>query len=98
MTAINIEPILTRALNGGTQSLYRFPNGFGASVIQGPYTYGGPAGLWEVGVVTFDSDGGWELTYDTAVTDDVVGHLDDDELADLLTRISNLDGDGREQS
>ena len=30
------------------QKIYSFPNGYGASVIKGKYTYGGPEGLWEI--------------------------------------------------
>jgi len=41
--------------NGGTQRRYKFPNGYGASVVRGPYTYGGPEGLFELAV--FGQDG-----------------------------------------
>ena len=33
------------------QKIYKFPNGYGASVIKGPYSYGGPDGLWELAVL-----------------------------------------------
>jgi len=70
---------------GGVQHVYRFPNGYGASVIQGTYTYGGPDGLWEVAVLK-----GENLCYDTPITDDVLGYCDDDAVADLLVRIAAL--------
>jgi len=70
---------------GGVQHIYRFPNGYGASVIQGTYTYGGPDGLWEVAVLKGES-----LCYDTPVTDDVLGYCDDEAVADLLVRIAAL--------
>lgn len=88
-------PIFTQDLYGGVQKVYRFANGFGASVIQGPFSCGGPSGLWELGVVLFDGDG-WELTYDTAITDDVIGYQTDAEIADLLQRIDGLDANGQE--
>lgn len=63
-----------------------FPNGYGASVVRGPYTYGGPEGLYELAVL--DQDG--ELTYDTHITDDVVGHLTEEGVLDLLHQIDLL--------
>lgn len=76
---------------GGTQHVYRFSNGYGASVVQGGHTYGGDDGLWELGVVVFDGDD-WHLTYDTPITDDVIGWLDPEGVAGLLIRIAALDG------
>jgi len=68
--------------------LYEFPNGWGASVVSGFYSYGGPAGLWEL-AVTEGLRGA--LSYSTPITDDVVGYLDEDGVEDLLRRISELD-------
>jgi hypothetical protein len=91
----NYTPVLTRPMNMGVQKIYRFANGFGASVIQGPYSYGGSEGLWELGVIRFDGDD-WRLTYDTAITEDVLGYQTDSEIADLLRRIDSLDASGQE--
>jgi len=88
-----IEPITTQPKNGGTQRLYRFDNGYGASVIQGPFSYGHEAGLWELAVIKWDSDKDFELTYDTTVTSDVIGHLDEDEIQETLVKIQALGGD-----
>ncbi|MBU9391830.1 hypothetical protein KTE71_30515 [Burkholderia multivorans] len=51
---MSFTPYLERPLNGGTQKLYRFENGFGASVVQHEYSYGRDAGLWELAVIRFD--------------------------------------------
>ena len=60
----------------GTQVVVRYPNGYGASVVSGPYTYGGADGLYEMAVLRFRGDGnGFDLVYDTAVTNDVIGWL-----------------------
>ncbi len=66
--------------------IYRFDNGYGASVVSGPHTYGGNDGLFEVAVL--DSNG--ELCYDTPITEDVVGWLDFDGVADILNKIKSL--------
>lgn len=63
-----------------------FRNGYGASVVQGPYTYGGSEGLAELGVL----DRSGELTYETSVTGDVIGWLDRDGLIAQLKLISEL--------
>ena len=64
----------------------KFPNGYGASIVRGPYTYGGPDGLYELAVL--DTEG--KLTYDTPVTGDVEGYLTEDNVMSLLKDISEL--------
>lgn len=78
-----------RELNSGVQHRFRFPNNYGASVIKGPYSYGGPQGLWELAVKKFDGDD-WELCYDTVITNDVIGHNTEAEIEALLERIKAL--------
>jgi hypothetical protein len=68
---------------------YHFPNGFGASVVQGPYTYGGDSGLFELAVLARDGDD-WSLTYETPVTNDVLGWLDLPKVAETLVQIAAL--------
>jgi hypothetical protein len=63
-----------------------FDNGYGASVVVGPYTYGGEDGLYELAVL--GSDG--KLCYDTPVTDDVEGYLSEDDVTKLLEQIQKL--------
>jgi hypothetical protein len=88
-------PVLERAHPagmGGSQRIYRFDNGYGASVIQFPYSYGGDIGLWEVGVLEWkgeDADD-WHLTYDTPITDDVLGYLTCDQVTETLNAIAAL--------
>lgn len=71
---------------GGRQKLYFFKNGYGASVVKHAGSYGGKKGLWELAVL--DSSG--SLVYDTEITDDVIGHLNDPEVDQLLERIARL--------
>ena len=77
---------------GGVQRLYRFENGYGASVVRAPFTYGSSDGLWELAVIEFvgDSFDEFSLTYDTDVTDDVEGHLNEVDVDRLLSQIEAL--------
>jgi hypothetical protein len=74
-------------LVGRKQCIVQFPNGYGASIVQGEHTYGGKDGLYEIAV--FGKDGG--ITYDTPITDDVLGYLSEEEVEKTLIDIKNLD-------
>ena len=86
------EPALARPIEYGLQKIYRFENGFGASVVKSQFSYGGDENLWELAVITFDSDDPevFELTYETPITNDVIGNLTDDEVEEKLTEIAAL--------
>jgi len=86
---IEIEPWKTEATGAGNRWIYRFANSYGASVVQGPYTYGGGYGLYELAVLAFNGND-WALTYDTPVTDEVIGWLDIPEVAEKLAAIAAL--------
>lgn len=74
-----------RKFKGNRQYKFDFPNGYGASVVIGPYTYGGDQGLYELAVL---KDG--EICYDTPITDNVIGYLDVSEVEGLLNQIKAL--------
>ena len=92
MTSHYHEPVIARPIEFGIQKIYRFPNGFGASVVKSEYSYGGNENLWELAVITFDGDDSekFELTYETPITNDVIGSLTDDEVEEKLAEISQL--------
>jgi hypothetical protein len=71
---------------GGVQARIQFDNGYGASVVKTPYTYGGDKGLYELAVL--DSEG--NLTYATSVTNDVIGYLRPEDVTDVLAKIQQL--------
>lgn len=75
--------------DGGVQKLYRFDNGFGASVVRHKFSYGAEEGKWELAVIKFDGDN-WDLTYETEVADDVVGYLSESEAEEYLDQIAAL--------
>ena len=71
---------------GGKIASIIFENGYGASIVQTPFSYGGNEGLYELAVL--DSDG--NLTYETPVTSDVEGYLSEDDVTILMKQIQNL--------
>ena len=85
-----------RELNGGVQRLYRFDNGYGASVIRHSGSYGNDKGLWELAVIRYTDGDKYVLDYSTPITDDVIGYLDEDEIIALLVRIGALSGGTQE--
>ena len=70
----------------GIMSRITFENGYGASVVKTPYTYGGDKGLYEIAVLDLDN----QLTYETSVTDDVIGYLTEDDVTEVLKQIQEL--------
>jgi hypothetical protein len=64
----------------------QFENGFGASVVRHKYSYGGEDGLYELAIL--DSTG--KITYDTPITDDVIGYLTEEDVTELLAKIQLL--------
>lgn len=77
------------AFFGGIQAKAFFANGYGASVIQSPRSYGGSAGLYELAVLKGD-DGDFVVCYTTDITDDVLGYLSEAEVTALLQRVEAL--------
>ena len=78
---------------GSMQQIYKFPNGYGASVIRGGMAaYGG----LELAVIKWDggtdpdTDDRWSLCYSTPITDDVLGYLTDADVTRLLGEIKDL--------
>ena len=71
---------------GGYHKVFKFDNGYGASVVSHSGSYGGDRGLFEVAVLDKNDD----IVYDTPVTSDVLGYLDFAEVAAVLDQIKNL--------
>jgi hypothetical protein len=77
---------MAEGLNG-IISRIQFDNGFGASVVKHPYSYGGDRGLYELAVL--DNNG--ELHYDNSVANgDVVGYLREEDVTDVMEKIQQL--------
>ena len=71
---------------GGILARADFDNGFGVTVVQTPYTYGGDKGLYELAV--------WKdhaIHYDNPVANgDVVGYLREEDVSDAMLVIQNF--------
>ena len=70
----------------GKKARMHFDNGFGVSVVSHSYSYGGRDGLYEVAVL----DSNDELTYDTPVTNDVIGYLTEEDVTDVMKQVQEL--------
>ena len=68
------------------QYIYRFPNGYGASVVKFSTSEGHALDLWELAVTTWGDDGD-HLNYSTPITDDVIGNLNSSMACDILGKI-----------
>ena len=91
--------LIEKEYNGGTQKIYRFPNGYGASVVRHQFSYGNERGLWELAVIKFENENSekFTLSCDTDVTDDVEGYLNQHDVDALLSQIENIEPCSGEQ-
>jgi hypothetical protein len=72
--------------HNGVQATINFDNGLGASVVSHQFSYGGKSGLYELAVLDKNGD----LTYDTPVTNDVIGWLDESKVTETMAFIQSL--------
>lgn len=89
MTTENM--VASRPLYGGERREYKFANGYGASVVRHPFSYGHEEGLWELAVLGPDG----HIIYATPITDDVLGYLSEEAVNEALAKISALGTDGK---
>jgi len=80
------RPVEEKSLHGGIQRIYRFENSrYGASVVCHEGSYSRKGSKWELAVLYDD-----ELCYDTHITNDVRGWLNDDDVQNILAQIDRL--------
>lgn len=70
---------------GGSRAYMEFPNGYGISVVTGEYAYSDDEHPYEAAVL---HEG--RVCYDTPITDDVVGHLDEEGVTEIMKKIQEL--------
>jgi hypothetical protein len=91
---LNFEPH-TNYPDSGIAARYFFPNGYGVSVVRftspGGFggSYGAEQGLYELAILK-GLEENWDICYDTPITDDVLGHLSEEEVEVLLYEVENL--------
>jgi hypothetical protein len=69
----------------GVQAHAYFDNGFGVSVVRHEFSYGGRQGLYEIAVLEND-----DICYTSSVTNDVLGHLSEDDVTRVLAQVEAL--------
>jgi len=82
----------------GIQKIYRFDNNYGASIVRFKLSHGvfgsytDNENEWELAVIKFTSGNNdcWGICYDTPITDDVMGHLSDSDVKNILDEIKEL--------
>nr|DAK21242.1 MAG TPA: hypothetical protein [Caudoviricetes sp.] len=72
---------------GYPQTIYKFPNGYGASIIKIEYIYFGI----EIAVLKFDENGNFNIDYGTPLTNDVIGGLNEESRDSVLQQIFDLE-------
>jgi len=83
---LEFKKIENNSFQTGVVSRMMFENGFGVSVVSHTYSYGGKDGLFEVAVLDKDDN----LTYETSVTNDVIGYLNPDEVTEIIKQVQSL--------
>lgn len=86
--------VLEREMGGRHQKIYRFKNGYGASVVKLPKDVaGGTWDLWELAVIRFygDKPTSYRIVYDTPITNDVVSYLLWADVEEYLEQIKALE-------
>jgi len=71
------------------QTLYQFKNDLGASIIYHQGSYGYEQGLVELGIISWFGDK-YMLTYDTPLTDNILGNLTQEQAKLILEKIKEL--------
>jgi hypothetical protein len=80
----------------GFQGIIFFENNYGVSVVRyknptsGTYsTYTANEDEWEVAVI-YGNENDWEITYNTPITDDVIGNLTESEVDRIMGQVQRL--------
>ena len=82
----------------GLHGLCFFDNGYGVSVVRYKSTYTPNGGYssytsneneWEVAII-YGNEEGWEISYNTDITDDVLGHLTEGEVDWVMFQVQEL--------
>lgn len=90
----NFKELPSRAINGGIQYIAKYPNNYGASIIQHSFSYEENKRLWELAVIKYEPNEtnihNFNLDYTTPITNNVIGYLTESDVNELLDKIEEL--------
>jgi len=73
------------SIGNGLQAVMNFDNNYGVSVVKFNGSYGFNSDLWEVAILYKEA-----LTYNTDITDDVLGYQTDQDVTDIMKKVQML--------
>jgi hypothetical protein len=79
----------SHCIDNGIAAKLFFDNGYGVSVVQFPGSYGYEEGLYEVAILKGSADD-YDLCYDTPVSDDILGHRDEEDVENIIKEVESL--------
>lgn len=77
------------AKKGVKHAIMFFPNGYGVSVLFGKHFYSNGFDTYELAVIRKSGDG-YSMAYDTPITNDVLAHLTEDEVTEIMIEVQRL--------
>lgn len=94
MKTFNDIEFKSHKVGDGFHGLIFFPNGYGVSVVRfkinGRYgSYTNTDNQWELAVI-FGNENEWELTYNTPITNDVIGYLSSEKVTNIMKQVQEL--------
>jgi hypothetical protein len=88
---IDFQP---HSVGDGISGKIFFDNGYGVSVVRFKIndrysSYTNNENEWELAIL-FGNEKEWELTYNTPITNDVIGWLSEDKVTDIMKKVQEL--------
>lgn len=88
---IDFQP---HSVGDGLSGKIFFDNGYGVSVVRFKIndrysSYTNNEDEWELAIL-FGNEKEWELTYNTPITNDVIGWLTEDKVTDIMKKVQEL--------
>ena len=74
------------SIGRGQHAVLEFDNGYGVSVLLGDLFYSNGIDTYELAVLANDC-----VCYDTPITDDVVGHITEDEVTEIMEKLQSYE-------
>lgn len=79
------HPISSGYHRGARQAVEQFDNGYGVSVVFGSCFYSNGIDTYEVAILH-----NGDLTYNTDITDDVIGYISESEVTEIMRQVQLL--------